>query len=101
MPAASAEKRACQRANKLLRANTTTEPAVLTAQTPEIVSPSAQSTASTPVLQSSDSPSSALIDFETFAELADLDDILRFCDAAASTRDGRNLKLLWDCAFEI
>ena len=97
MPAASAEKRARQRANKLLRANTTTEPAVLTAQTPEIVSPSAQSTASTPVLQSSDSPSSALIDFETFAKLADLDDILRFCDAAASTRWEKPQTALGSC----
>jgi hypothetical protein len=100
MPAASAEKRACQRANKVLRANTTTEPAVLTALTPEIVSPPAQSTECTPVLQSSTSSSSTSINFETFVEFADLDNILRFCDAAASTQDGRNLKLLWDRAFE-
>ena len=42
-------------------------------------------------------PSSTATDFETFIELAD---VLRFCDAAASTQDGRNLKLLWDRAFE-
>jgi len=103
MPAASAEKRARQRANKVLRANTTTEwsePAVQTAKIPEIVSPPSQSTECAPVLQSSTSSSSTSINFETFVEFADLDDILRFCDAAASTQEGRNLKLLWDRAFE-
>jgi hypothetical protein len=40
------------------------------------------------------------IDFETFVELADLTDILRFCDTVASTQEGRNLKLLWDRAFK-
>jgi hypothetical protein len=46
-----------------------------------------------------DTPSSTSINFETFIELADLSDVLRFCDTVAST-EGRNLKLLWDCAFE-
>ena len=103
MPAASVEKRARQRANKVLRANTTTErsePAVRTAEIPEIVSPPSQSTECAPVLQSPTSSSSTSINFETFIEFADLDDILRFCDSAASTQDGRNLKLLWDRAFE-
>jgi len=100
MPAASAEKRACQRANKLLKAKSTAEPAILTAQTPEIMSTPAQSTDSTPILQTATPSSSTSIDFETFVELADLEDILQFCDAAASTREGRNLKLLWDRAFK-
>lgn len=73
------------------------KPSASTAQTPEIVSPPTQSTDSTPALAL---PPSTVIDFETFVELADLDDILQFCKAAASTREGRNLKLLWDRTFE-
>jgi hypothetical protein len=48
------------------------------------------------------SPPSTAFDFKTFGELLSLDDILQFCDAAAaaSTNEGRNLKLLWDLAFE-
>jgi len=45
-------------------------------------------------------PPNNFIDFETFINLANLDDIIRFCDAVASTQEGRNLKLLWDRAFE-
>jgi len=45
-------------------------------------------------------PPNISIDFETFIDLADLDDIIRFCNAVASTQEGRNLKLLWDRAFE-
>jgi len=100
VPAASAEKRARQRANKLLKANATTEPAVLTAQAPDIVSLLTQSTDCTPALHSPAPLSSTSINFETFIEFADLDNILRFCDTVASTRDGRNLRLLWDRAFE-
>jgi len=40
------------------------------------------------------------INFEVFITLADVDNIIRFCDAAASTQEGRNLKLFWDRAFE-
>jgi hypothetical protein len=102
MPAASAEKRARQRANKLSRAKPTTEPAESTAQTPEIFSPLSQPTELTPTPPTSSEslPPSSSINFETFVELADLDDVLRFCDAVASTYEGRNLKLLWDRAFE-
>jgi hypothetical protein len=82
MPATSAEKRARQRANKLKS------------------SPGTQSTDSSHIPQISATPPSTSIDFETFVELADLDDVLRFCDAVASTYEGRNLKLLWDRAFE-
>ena len=55
--------------------------------TPDILSAPATSTPSTS------------INFETFGELCDLNDILQFFDAAASTQVGRNLQLLWDCAF--
>jgi hypothetical protein len=89
MPASSAEKRARQRANKLK-----------STQTPEIVPLPAQSTDSTSAPHPL-APPSTVINFETFVELANLDDVLRFCDTAASlTREGRNLKLLWDRAFE-
>ena len=98
MPTVSAKKHARQRANKCLRTKSATEPAVLTPQTPEIVTPPSQSTELTPILPTSSPPH--VIDFETFIELADLDDVLRFCDAVGSTYKGRNLKLLWDCAFE-
>ena len=56
----------------------------------------------TAVLQTPTSPPSTSFDFKTFGELLSLDDILRFCDAAAaaSTNEGRNLKLLWDLAFD-
>jgi hypothetical protein len=99
MPATSAKKCARQRANKLLKVKSVTEPAVLIVQTPEIVPPPSQSPISTPVIQTSPSPPPTSIDFETFIELADLDDVLRFCEAVATTQ-GRNLKLLWDRAFE-
>ena len=45
-------------------------------------------------------PPNNSIDFETFITLADVDNIIRLCDAAASMQEGRNLKLLWDHAFE-
>ena len=44
---------------------------------------------SIPILPSSASPPSTSINFETFIELADLGDVLRFCDA-----------ITWDRAFE-
>ena len=96
MPAASAQKRARQRANKLSQI----KPITGTTQTPEILSLSAQPTDSTPALHPPALLPSTVIDFETFVELADLSDILQFCDIAASTREGRNLKLFWDRAFE-
>src|SRR5271168_4008854 len=47
------------------------------------------------------SPASATrIAFQEFIQLADLDDVADFIDAAASTSDGGNLKLLWKRAFE-
>ena len=47
------------------------------------------------------SPASAThIAFREFIQLADLDDVADFIDAAASTSDGGNLKLLWKRAFE-
>jgi hypothetical protein len=42
---------------------------------------------------------STSINFETFGELCDLNDILQFLDAVAATQVGKNLQLLWDCAF--
>ena len=95
MPAASAEKRARQRANKLSKSKSAAEPI---AQATDIASPPA--TDSTPILQTSASPPLTSVDFETFVELADVEDILQFCDVVASTREGRNLKLLWDRAFK-
>jgi hypothetical protein len=96
MPAASAQKRARQRANKVSQGESTTSPT----QTPEITSPPAQPSDSIPVLQSSAPPSSAAIDFETFIKFCDLDDIHRFFDSVASKPEGRNLKLIWDRAFK-
>src|SRR5271168_1498475 len=47
------------------------------------------------------SPASATrIAFREFIQLANLDDVEDFIDAAASTSDGSNLKLLWKHAFE-
>src|ERR1700678_4502290 len=40
------------------------------------------------------------ITFREFLQLADLDDVEDFIDAAASSSDGGNLKLLWKRAFE-
>jgi hypothetical protein len=40
------------------------------------------------------------INFEVFITLADIDNIIWFCDAAASTQEGQNLKLFWDRAFK-
>ena len=94
MPASSSEKRAHQRANKF-------KSSASSVQTPEIIPLPTQTTdpSPAPVPQTCSSPPSASIDFETFIELDDLDDVLRFCNAVASTQ-GRNLKLLWDRAFE-
>jgi hypothetical protein len=100
MPAASAEKHARQRANKLSKTKSVAEPAVLMVQTPESIPPPSQSSQPTLAPPISSSPSPHAIDFETFIDLADLDDIIRFCDAVTSTYEGRNLKLLWDRAFE-
>jgi hypothetical protein len=100
MPAASAEKRARQRTNKLLKTKSIAELAVLIVQTPEIIPPPSQSSQPTLAPPISSSPSPHAINFETFIDLVDLDDILRFCDAVMSTYEGRNLKLLWDCTFE-
>ena len=96
MPAASAQKRARQRANKVSQGESTTS----TTQTPEITSPPAPTSNSIPVPQSSAPPSSAAIDFETFIEFCNLEDIQRFFDTVGSTQEGRNLKLIWDRAFE-
>jgi hypothetical protein len=96
MPAASAEKRAHQCAKRTSQTKST----IVTAQTPHIVSLPTQPSDSVPVLLSSASPASTSIDFETFIDLADLDDVIRFCDTVVSTYEGRNLKLLWDRAFE-
>lgn len=88
MPAISAKKCTRQCANKLKKST----------QILKIRPPSDQTTDSTPALHSTASPPSTIINFETFVELTDLNDIRWFCNAAASK--GRNLKLLWDCAFE-
>jgi hypothetical protein len=93
MPVASAEKRARQRAEKLLKTKSVAEPAVLMVQTPEIIPPPSQSSQPTLAPPISSSPSPHAIDFETFIDIADLDDILRFCDTVTSTYEGRNLKL--------
>jgi hypothetical protein len=53
-----------------------------------------------PSTETTPPPLNNSIDFEVFITLADVDNIIRFCDAAASTREGRNLKLFWDRAFE-
>ena len=98
MPTTS-EKRARQRANKLLKSKSVAEPAVLIDQAPEIIPPPSQSTERTPALSTS-LPPHISINFETFIELADLEDIPQFFDAIASIQEGRNLKLLWDRAFE-
>ena len=96
MPAASAQKRARQRANKLSQLKSTTSPA----QTPEITPPAVEPPNSTPVPQSPTPPSSAAIDFEAFIEFCDLEDVQQFFDTVGSTQEGRNLKLIWDRAFE-
>ena len=102
MPAATAEKRARQRANKLARIKSVDEPAILTAQTPEIVSSQPTELTPTPTTSSESLlPSSKLsIDFKTFIELADLGDVLQFFNDVTSTREGRNLKPLWDRALK-
>src|ERR1700678_2332964 len=88
MPAASAEKRARQRANKTLGKETT--PATL--QTPNPTDFKASKGPASP-------PSPTTIDFATFICIAGLSDIEQFCEAAASTQDGANLKLFWKRAF--
>ena len=71
MPAASAEKRARQRANKL-------KSSASSAQTPEIM---------------------LLHSFATFISLADLSDIKSFFEVAGSSQESVNLKVLWGRAF--
>ena len=80
MPAASAEKRARQRVNKL-------KSLASSAQTPEIVPPA---------LQNFTPP----FDFSFFIENADIIAIHDFLSTVTPTTDGRNLKLLWKCAYE-
>ena len=86
MPAASAEKRARQRANKL-------KSSASSAQTPEIIP---LPTDPTPFLQTSTPP----FDFSFFIQNADIIAIHEFLAAVLPTTDGRNLKLLWKRAYE-
>ena len=81
MPAASAEKRARQRANKL-------KYSASTAQASEIDS--------TPIIQTSAPP----FDFSLFIRNADIIAIHDFLAAVSPTTDGQNLKLLWKRAYE-
>jgi hypothetical protein len=81
MPAATAEKRARQRTNKL-------KSSASTAQAPEI--------GSTPVLQTSTPPP---VDFNFFIRNADIVNVHQFL-AVVSTTEGQNLKLLWKRAYE-
>jgi hypothetical protein len=46
------------------------------------------------------SQSATRITFSDFIELANLDDIKNFFTIAATTREGRNLEILWDRAYE-
>ena len=81
MPAASAKKRARQRANKL-------KSSASTAQASEINS--------TPIPQTSTSPP---FNFNFFIWNADIINIHGFLASVSSTADGQNLKLLWERAF--
>jgi hypothetical protein len=84
MPAASAEKRARQRANKL-------KPSAGSPQTPEIVPLPSDSTSV---------PTSPPFDFDFFIRNASIIAIHDFLAAVSATADGRNLKLLWKRAYE-
>src|ERR1700678_2576626 len=53
-----------------------------------------------PTTTFSDPPSPTTIDFATFICIAGLSDIEQFCEAAASTQDGANLKSFWKRAFD-
>jgi hypothetical protein len=81
MPAATAEKRARQRANKL-KMSATTE---------------SESTHSASVSQTPPSPP---FNFNFFIQKADIIAIHDFLAAVSQTTDGQNLKLLWKRAFE-
>ena len=85
MPAASAEKRARQRANKL-------KLAASSSQAPEIVP--------VPTDFTSVPPTNYTTSFAMFICQADLSDIKRFCDATGSSQEGINLKLFWVRAFK-
>ena len=93
MPAASAEKRAHQHANKL-------KSSASSAQTPEIVSPPSLSANSTPIPSISSSPSPHAIEFATFIALADPSDIKLFFEALKSSQESTNLKVFWGRAFK-
>ena len=46
------------------------------------------------------SKSTLAIDFHCFLEIADHKSIAQFCNLAAATSDGENLRLLWICVLE-
>jgi len=102
MPAASAEKKARQRANKLLRRETETGTALSNAlppvQTAEITSEFLP--APTPdILLSPATPTCQLEAFRTFIKFADFETINSFLTTATSLPGSENLKALWDRAF--
>jgi hypothetical protein len=84
MSAASSEKHARQRTNKL-------RSSASSAQTPEIIPPD-----STPAPQTSTPP----FDFSFFIQNANIIAIHDFLAAVSPATDGQNLKLLWKCAYE-
>lgn len=88
MPAASAEKRACQRANKLLQMG------IKTTTISDIQPPAATDKITSEPLSTDYSTS-----FAMFISQAELSDIFFFFEAVGSSQESINLKIFWGRAF--
>lgn len=51
-------------------------------------------------LKSTTTPAISAVDFRTFIQRANLEDIDKFLELASTTHDGRNLALLWERAYD-
>jgi hypothetical protein len=102
MPAASAEKRARQRANKL-KSSADTAQAPETDSTPILPTSTPPLPHCQPASTSQDdvcAPAATLLSFSNFIVMATIEDIEKFLAVAATTLENQNLQLLWRRAYK-
>jgi hypothetical protein len=105
MPAASAEKRARQRANKLkLSASTAQAPEIDIDSTPILPTSTPPIPPSQPASTSQGdvhTPAATQLTFSNFIVSATAEDIKKFLNLAATTQEGVNLQYLWRWAYNL
>ena len=102
MPAASTEKRARQRANKLKSSASTAQAPkidyapILPTSTPPISHYQPASTSQDDAC----APAATLLSFSNFIISATIEDVKKFLAVATTTLEGRNLQYLWRRAYK-